>query len=278
MNSKPARWIRVAIIQCVLLINGYAMAQASSTPANEGNVNNKMTGSAGSKHQQLLHDVRASALIGKDVRGKQGKKVGEIKDLIVYVQSGDVRYALLDFDPGLFKSDKIFAVPLTSLSFVADGKTLSYRDISRAALMKAGVEKRDWQKAVTSREYVQGLDSDYGFAPPAGTPRSFRASELIGKSVNSASDKDIGEIKELVVDMDTAKIRYAVLAFDPSWMTKEKLYAFPLTAFKMSDGKSDLVLNVNKSTIQPMKNFDANRWLHLNDLDQDAQVNKVPVQ
>lgn len=35
-----------------------------------------------------------------------------------------------------------------------------------------------------------------------------RASDLIGHDVNSRAGKDIGDIKELIVDMQTSKVRY----------------------------------------------------------------------
>lgn len=87
------------------------------------------------------HAVRASDLIGKNVQGSQKQSVGEIKDLIVNMNTGDVRYALLEFDPGFFKSEKLFAVPISALSIGADNKTLMYQDMSRDKLEKASVDK-----------------------------------------------------------------------------------------------------------------------------------------
>lgn len=224
-----------------------------------------------------MHAVRASKFIGMKVKGGQGKDVGEIKDLIVNVNTGDVRYALLEFDPGFFKSEKLFAVPLKELSMDSEKDTLRYADTSRKQMEKAGVDKADWKKAVDNRRYVEGLDQNYGFKPVAGTSRSFRASELIGKDVNSRAGKDIGDVKELVIDLGAAKISYAVLAFDPSWTTGEKLYAFPLTAFKLEKDKDDLMLDVDKAMLASMKAFDANKWSNLNDLKHDDFVNPAPM-
>lgn len=222
------------------------------------------------------HSMRATELIGMKVTGSGGKSVGEIKDLIVNVNTGDVRYALLEFDPGFFKAEKLFAVPLKDLSLDAQ-KVLHYGNVSRKKMENAGVEKADWKKAVDNRRYIAGLDQNYGFTPPAGTSRSFRASELIGKDVNSRAGKDIGDIKELVIDMGAGRISYAVLAFDPSWTSSEKLYAFPVTAFNLDPDKDNLILDVEKSIVESMKVFDTKQWSHLNDLNHDAFVNKVPM-
>jgi len=226
--------------------------------------------------QHAYRAVRASELIGKNVQGSQKKSVGEIKDLIINVTTGDVRYALLEFDPGFFQSEKLYAVPISALTLGADNKSLLYLDMSRDKLQKTGVDKADWQKAVDNRRYIDGLDKNYGFQPPAGTARSIRASKLIGKDVNSRAGKDIGEIKELVIDMSASKVHYAVLAFDPSWVSSEKLFAFPLTAFKMRANKDDLELDVDKSMIAAMKSFDAKRWGSLNDLNRVDFINPAP--
>lgn len=68
-----------------------------------------------------------------------------------------------------------------------------------------------------------------------------------------------------------------MLAFDPSWTKGEKLYAFPLTAFKLEKDKDDLMLDVDKSMVDAMKAFDAKKWEHLNDLKHEAFVNPAPM-
>ena len=223
------------------------------------------------------HAIRASVVIGKGVRDANDKDLGKIRDLIVDVTTGNVRYAILEFDPGFFKSDKLFAVPLKDLAFVADDKDLVYKNMNRQQLEKTGMAKADWQKALDNRRYVEGLDKNYGFKPPAGDAHSFRASKLIGKDVNNRAGKDIGQINDLVVDMGANKVSYAVLGFDPTWFGKEKLFAFPLASFVMVNGKDDLVLDVDKPKLEAMKSFDAGRWAHLNDLDRDTFVNGAPM-
>jgi PRC-barrel domain len=44
------------------------------------------------------------------VRNPAGKALGEINDLIVDMNTGEVRYAILEFDPGVFTPEKLFAV------------------------------------------------------------------------------------------------------------------------------------------------------------------------
>jgi sporulation protein YlmC with PRC-barrel domain len=266
----------IAVPMLAICLVGGAASQTTA-PARKDAV---PTASAmGAKAQPTaMHSLRATELIGMKVNGALGKNVGQIKDLVVNVETGDVRYALLEFDPGFFKSEKLFGVPLKQLTTVANGKTLHYADTSRQKMMEAsGVDKKGWETALENRRYVEGLDKSYGFKPPQGTSRSFRASELIGKDVDSRAGQDIGEIKELVIDLANAQVSYAVLAFDPSWTAKEKLYAFRLTDLKLQKDNEHLMLDIDRAMLASMKEFDANRWASLNDLKHDAIVNAPPV-
>ena len=267
----PSTLFRLAAVPALAIaLAGAAQAQSAATPtlAKPVAMNDKT---------QTSHAIRASVVVGKDVNDASGKDIGKVKDLIVDVNTGDVRYAVLEFDPGFFKSDKLFAVPLKSFGFTTDDKPLTLKTYQKAELEKAGVDKKDWETAVDNRRYVEGLDKNYGYKPPHGAVEAMRASKILGKDVNNRAGKDIGDVKDLVLDMGANKVRYAVLAFDPSWFTGEKLFAFPLSAFVARDAKHDFMLDVDQKTLQSMKAFDSDRWSHLNDLDRDNFINAAPV-
>lgn len=213
---------------------------------------------------QNYRAMRASKLIDKSVRGTDGKNIGQIRDLVVNMNTGDVRYAMLEFDPGIFKAEQLFAVPTKELRLAADGDDLSY-NMSKERLERASVNKSEWKAALKDRRYIDQVDKAYGVTQPSRDARAFRASELIGKDVMSRDGKDIGDIKDLVINMAAGKVHYAALAFDPSLASPEELYAFPLKAFNLTADKDELVLDVDKSKIQAMKKFDAQRWANLND-------------
>ena len=250
--------------------SGLAVAQTSAAPAAQ------RVPQASTPHP-MKHSIRASEMIGKTVSGADGNTVGEIRDLVINMKSGDVRYAMLEFDPGFFKSEKVFAVPLRDLTLAGDGNGLRYASVKREQLEKTAVSKADWQKALDNRRYVDGLDRNFGFSPPTGEARSIRATKLLGKDVDNRRGDGIGEIQDLVVDLDTGKVGYAVLAFDPSWFSRDKLYAFRLSSFVLASGRNDLVLDVDERRLRAMKNFDASHWGHLNDLNREDFVNAAPV-
>lgn len=97
---------------------------------------------------------------------------------------------------------------------------------SRQKMEKAGLGKADWKQAVDNCRYMEELDEICRFKPLSGKSRSFRVSELIGKDANSRAGEDIGDIKELVVDLAQAVVSYAVLAVGLSWTAGESFTHF----------------------------------------------------
>jgi sporulation protein YlmC with PRC-barrel domain len=208
---------------------------------------------------QNVREMRASNLIGQNVKSPQGNSLGEINDLVVDMNTGKVRYAILAFDPGIFSGERLFAVPTNELKF-GSGKNEIVYNMTRERLERAGVERRNWPNALRDRNYLAGLDRTYGIVQPSQDRRAFSASELLGKDVNGRQGDEIGEIRDLVVDMNGQRVHYAVLAFDPSWAAPEKLYAFPLSAFTFTQGKDELALNVDKAALKGMRSFDHTLW------------------
>lgn len=208
--------------------------------------------------------LRASEAIGMSVRNEEGKNIGQIGDMIVDMNTGQVRYAILRFDPGIFQGEKLFAVPTTQLRMAPDRNDMVYR-MDRERLERAAIERSEWnERYLNDPERLAKLDRAW-VVPPAPGMRAARASDLIGMDVNSRSGESIGELEELVVNMATQKVHYAVLKFDPGWATPEKRVVFPLTAFNRAQGKDELVLDVDKSKVQAMKDFSERSYANLND-------------
>jgi sporulation protein YlmC with PRC-barrel domain len=100
-----------AILLC-LTIGGFAITQhfvVGADPVQRGpsldNVD-KVTQS---------HSVRASKVVGMEVRNEKGEKLGKVHDLVLDTNSAKIRYAAISFGGVLGLGDKLFAVPWTSL-------------------------------------------------------------------------------------------------------------------------------------------------------------------
>jgi sporulation protein YlmC with PRC-barrel domain len=69
---------------------------------------------------EAYYAYRASDLIGKDVVTVKGEDAGEIEDLVIDVNQQRVHYAVLEVDPGLFASEKLYSMPLHAFMFRRD--------------------------------------------------------------------------------------------------------------------------------------------------------------
>ena len=88
--------------------------------------------------------LKASDLIGMNVHGTDGKKLGEIKDLVIDPEEGSVEYAVLEFGGFAGIGDKYFAVPWEALQLDQTNKKLSL-DVHKKDLKNApGFDKNNW--------------------------------------------------------------------------------------------------------------------------------------
>ena len=90
--------------------------------------------------------------------------------------------------------------------------------------------------------------------------RGFRFDTLIGDSVVSGADEDLGDIKEIMLDMHTGQVAYAVLAFGGFLGMGEKLFAVPWVALTLDTANKRFVLNVEKERLIKAPGFDKNKW------------------
>ncbi len=88
--------------------------------------------------------LKASDLIGMNVQGTDGNKLGNIKDLVIDPEEGGVEYAVLEFGGFAGIGDKYFAVPWEALQLDQTNKKLSL-DVHKKDLKNApGFDKNNW--------------------------------------------------------------------------------------------------------------------------------------
>lgn len=219
---------------------------------------------------QTGRDLRASKLIGKEVRDASGEKLGEIQDMIVDAKAERVHYAVLAFGGALGLGEKLFAYPLRTFKPTGDDYDLVLNVDKEKMKNAPGFERNRWPDLADNRyrseveRYFR--DNVSGTAPaPAAGARLMRASELIGKNVDDRQGKNAGEIEDLVVNISTEKIRYVVLDFDKAWSPDDKLVALPMGVLNFPQRKDrDLVLDVTRDQVNTARGFDEGNWPDLN--------------
>ena len=91
-------------------------------------------------------------------------------------------------------------------------------------------------------------------------PALMGADTLIGDSVVNAADQDLGDIKEIMLDMQTGQVAYAVLSFGGFLGMGDKLFAVPWQALHLDTANKRFVLDIDKQHLQNAPGFDKHAW------------------
>lgn len=110
-------------------------------------------------------------------------------------------------------------------------------------------------------------DNDHTSAQPAagqvgvdnsGVQWNRRVSQLIGANVKSPQDENLGEVYDVLLDLQAGQVRYAVLSYGGILGMGDKLFAVPMDQFQARD--NNLVLSINKDQLKNAPGFDQNKW------------------
>lgn len=106
-------------------------------------------GSTNSQSLQVTEINKGSSLIGATVKNQQGETLGEVRDLVIDFNSGRVAYLVLESDAGVFRSEKLHAVPLRAFQPTADGTSLVLNADKTKIEASAGFDKDNWPAAAS---------------------------------------------------------------------------------------------------------------------------------
>ncbi|WP_333872918.1 PRC-barrel domain-containing protein [Methylobacter sp.] len=91
-------------------------------------------------------------------------------------------------------------------------------------------------------------------------PRLMGADTLLGNDVYNQNNEDLGSIKEIMLDMTSGQVSYAVLSFGGFLGMGERLFAVPWDALKLDPENKRFVLNVAKEHLENAPGFDKDHW------------------
>ena len=91
------------------------------------------------------------------------------------------------------------------------------------------------------------------------------ADTLIGTDVYNEQSGNLGEIKEILLDMRSGRVEYAVRSFGGFLGMGEKRFAVPWNALKQDTDHKYFVLNVEKARLKSGPSFDKENWPNMVD-------------
>ena len=90
--------------------------------------------------------------------------------------------------------------------------------------------------------------------------RVMSASSLAGDGVRNAAGEDLGKVKEIMIDLRSGRVAYAVLSFGGFLGAGDKLFAIPWNALTLDEDRKEFVLDVDKDTLKNAPGFDKDNW------------------
>lgn len=207
---------------------------------------------------QNYRAVRASDLIGKTVRNQNGEYMGQVRDLVVQMGTGAVRYAVVSSG----SDTRLYPLPVHSIRMGAGNDIVI--DLARPRL----ADYRGWTQwpDLHDAAYWSELDRVSGFPPVRSGHGYDRLSQLRGKLVVDAKGEHLGRVEDFVINASTDVLHYAIVALDPGRAGGGRLVAVPLHAFAYPrEGVNRLALSIDASRLAQLETFDAARWAQIND-------------
>jgi sporulation protein YlmC with PRC-barrel domain len=92
------------------------------------------------------------------------------------------------------------------------------------------------------------------------TPHLVSASKLDNYSIVNTAGEDLGQVQDLMLDMSTGQIAYAIISFGGFLGVSDKWFAVPWEAMTWSPENKRLVLNVSRELLKNAPGLDKTRW------------------
>ena len=90
--------------------------------------------------------------------------------------------------------------------------------------------------------------------------RVMSASSLMKDYVRNRMDEEVGSIKEIMIDVPTGRVAYAVLAVGGFLGIGERLFAIPWNTLTLDEDRQCFVMDIHKDRLQNAPGFDKDNW------------------
>lgn len=91
-------------------------------------------------------------------------------------------------------------------------------------------------------------------------PALMGAETLIGNRVVNQSEEDVGTIKEIMLDVHSGQLRYAVMSSGSVMGVGGKLFAVPWQALRLDTANKRFLLDIDQAQLDAATGFDKNHW------------------
>ena len=104
--------------------------------------------------------------------------------------------------------------------------------------------------------------------------RVLSAATLAGDTVRNSAGEDLGKVDEIMIDIPSGQIAYAVLSFGGVLGMGNKLFAVPWNALVVDEDQKCFILDIDKNRMENAPGFDKNNWPDMADPAWASQVSE----
>jgi len=126
--------------------------------------------------------------------------------------------------------------------------------------LNGGVGVVDESRAISRDDVRDGAETAPGEPANQHYRRVLSADTLAGDRVHNSAGEDLGSIEEIMLDIPTGRIAYAVLSFGGFLGIGNKLFAVPWNAMRIDEGEHEFILDVDRQTLESAPGFDKDNW------------------
>ena len=90
--------------------------------------------------------------------------------------------------------------------------------------------------------------------------RVLGATTLTGDRVRNTAGDDLGKIEEIMIDLASGRVAYAVLSFGGFLGIGDKLFAVPWSSLEIDQQAREFVLDVKPEVLENAPGFDKDQW------------------
>lgn len=271
---QPRRFKRkliAALVVPALAVPGAVLAQQATQPQQQ---NQAAQQDAAMPIQLGEHDRRSSQLIGMGVRSPQNENVGEIRDLVINTETGDVEYVALAHGGFLGLGEDLYAYPLGSFQLAPDRNEVRLNATREQLEQAQGFDEDDWPKVRADRGFWDRITGNFGrereqqsaagaTAPqPAGNQQSIRfvrASEIEGEKLRGRQGGELGEIEDLIVGIEQGELRHAIVDVEGD----DRMVAVPMKDVQVRRDNGSHVVEYTRDKLDMSKSFSKEQWREL---------------
>lgn len=299
----------ILAVSVLALLSSPVLAQPMQTPAAQSPSSGASAKTGTSAEQSTMSDritvAAARDIVGEPVRDKEGKDLGSVEYLMIGVNDGQVRYAIVE--PASGTDDQLVPVPwnaVHSSGTATDRKLTIDRerfgkqqkisedkigDLTQPAMVTSIYEywapvaqqgQAQESQAKTGKQKESGKEAGAAQRSPhflvgrdvittVLAPSLRTTGEIRGSEVYSADKQEYGEIDGVIIDIDRGRIAYLQIGHGGFLGLGEEITPVPYEALSYDHERNAYRLGKSEAELEKIQSFargDQPSWIKAADL------------